>query len=339
MRVLIIGGTGKISTAITRYLLERGESVVHYNRGRQPAPEGVATVIGDRTDHASFEAQMREAAPCDCVVDMMGYTPEDAASCLRAFGGRTGHLIFCSTVDVYARPPRAYPIREDEALGGRNTYGRNKVVCEQILMAAHERGELPVTVFRPAATYSDEGWLCDSFASGTRTLDRLRRGRPVIVHGDGQSLWVATHRDDVGPPIARAAGDPRTFGRAYNVAGEEWFTWDRYYQLIAGAMGAPPPTLVHLPTDLLAQVSPSRAAICAENFQFNNVFDNAAARNDLGFAYTVPFVDGARRIIAWLDAHGGLDNSDDDPLYDRVLEAWARLGEAMVRELSEAGGR
>ena len=132
-----------------------------------------------------------------------------------------------------------------------------------------------------------------------------------------------------------ALGNEAAFGRSYHTAGEEWLTWNAYTRIVAEALGAPTPEIVHIPTDLLGQVLPQRASWCVENFRYNNIFDNAAARRDLGFRYTVPFAEGARGVIGWLDAHGGLQDCDAHPFYDRVLEAWASLGEGMVAATDE----
>ncbi len=203
-------------------------------------------------------------------------------------------------------------------------------------MAAHARGEVPVTIIRPAHTYGEGGSFTHTFGRGTGYIDRIRRGKPIIVHGDGSSLWVSCHADDLARAFLGATGNERTFGRAYHVTGEEWLPWNRYHELVAEAMGAPPPTLVHIPTALLARVAP-RARICAENFQFNNLFDNAAARADLDFRPTIPFVEGVRRAVAWLDANGRIENSDDDPYDDRVIAAWRQLGGDMGRALAGLG--
>src|SRR5262245_26534851 len=139
MNVLIIGGTGLISTSITRLLLEHGDEVTHYNRGRldlYPAPPEVRRLQGDRTDYAAFERQIANSECFDCVIDMVGYAPGDAESAVRAFRGRTGHFIFCSTVDVYLKPVTRYPYTEGERYGGLNAYSSNKVICEQVLCAA-----------------------------------------------------------------------------------------------------------------------------------------------------------------------------------------------------------
>jgi len=338
MRVLIIGGTGLISTAITRLLVERGDEMTIYNRGLREAqiPAGVPKIVGDRRNHAAFEAQMTGAGRFDCVIDMICYLPEEAESAIRAFRGRVGQYIFCSTVDVYTKPARHYPIREDEERQPAPSfpYAFNKARCESILLEAHRRGDLALTIIRPAQTYGEGGNLIHTMGFGTYYLDRIRRGRPIIVHGDGTSLWSACHRDDVARAFVNAAGSARALGKAYHVTGEEWMTWNRYHRGVAEAMNAPSPTLVHIPADLLGRVAPKSAAWCVENFQFNNIFDNAAARADLGFRYTIPWVEGVRRTVAWLDAHGRIEDSDNFPFYDRIIAAWERLGANMTQELA-----
>jgi nucleoside-diphosphate-sugar epimerase len=337
VRVLIIGGTGLISTAITRTLLERGEDVTLYNRGRTRVRfDGeVEQIHGDRKDRAAFEAQVREAAPFDCVIDMICFVPEDAESLITAFGGRVAQVIFCSTVDVYNNPASRYPYTEDEARDRTlGSYGQNKVKCEDAFFAAHERGEFGVTVIRPAMTYGEGGSLVHTMGWDTGVIDRIRRGRPVICHGDGTSLWVACHVDDAAAAFANAIGNEAATGRAYHVTGEEWMTWNGYYRGIAEALGAPDVQLVHIPTDLLVKVAPRRAGVCGVNFQFNNIFDNSAAHRDLGFAYTIPWVEGVRRTVAWLDEHGRIADSDDDPAYDRVIDAWRELVDSMGQALA-----
>src|SRR4029079_17455520 len=108
-------------------------------------------------------------------------------------------------------------------------------------------------------------------------LDRLRRGKPIVVHGDGSSFWGSCHADDVARAFEGAAGNQATIGRSYHATGEEWLTWDQHHALVAEAIGAPPPTIVHIPTDALSRLAPVRTAVVEENFQFNNIFDNTAA--------------------------------------------------------------
>ncbi|WP_308636439.1 NAD-dependent epimerase/dehydratase family protein [Paenibacillus silvisoli] len=337
MKVLIIGGTGTISTAITEQLLQReGIEAWHYNRGSRGTPAGVQTIIGDRRDFAAFEAQMAEAGRFDCVIDMIGFQADEAESAIRAFKGRVGQYIYCSTVDVYTKQAKEYPITEAgerEALPSF-PYAYNKVRSENVLLEAHDPSTFPVTIFRPAQTYGGSGTAVPSLAGGTYHMKRLRQGRPIIVHGDGTSLWVACHRDDVARAFVNAIGDARTFGQAYNVTGEEWMTYDRYWRTVASALGAPEPRIVHMPTDLLGRLLPKRAEWCVENFRYNNLFDNAAARRDLDFRYTVRWEQGIRAVIEELDKTGAIEAAGEEPWYDALLEAWSdaekRLAEQMA---------
>jgi len=324
MKILIIGGTGLISVAITRELLDRGEDVTLFNRGKSSLPlDSRAKLIhGDRTEYAVFETQMREAGLFDVVIDMVGYQPDDGPSLDRAFRGRVGHLIFCSTVDVYHKPAFRYPYTEGEPYGGLNAYSRNKVVLEKTLREAESSGAFPLTIIRPAYTYGESRGPVHPAGGSTLFLDRIRKGKPVIIHGDGSSFWVACHRDDVAHTFAAAAGQPRTFGRAYHVTGEEWLTWDLYVQRIAQAVGAPEPQIVHIPTDILMKVAPNRYGVVGENFQYNNIFDNTAAKTDLDFRYTIAWKEGVRRMTAWLEAHQAIENSDLEPFEDRLIQMW-----------------
>jgi nucleoside-diphosphate-sugar epimerase len=332
MRILIIGGTGLISTPLTHFLLARGDDVTLYNRGETPSrvPAGTHVIRGDRQQYAAFEAQMQTLEPFDCVIDMVGYAPEDAESVVRAFRGRTPQFIFCSTVDVYQKPATRYPYTEAEPYGGLNAYSSNKVICEQTLLAAHQRGDLPVTIIRPAYTYGETRGVLYPFGTGSTYFDRIRAGRPIIVHGDGTSLWVACHVDDVARAFVGAAGNDAALGKAYHTTGEEWMTWDEYHRQVARALGAPEPVIVHIPTDVLLQFSPQRAGIISENFMFNNIFDNSAARADLGFAYTIPWMQGVRRAVDWLEANGKMPSGGDDSFDDHVINTWAELRQRIV---------
>jgi len=339
MRVLLIGGTGLISTAITRLLLEQGKhDVILYNRNktelRLPAP--VKTIAGDRTNFPQFEEQMAAAGNFDCVIDMCCYLPAEAASAIRALRGRVGQYIFTSTVDVYSKPAAHYPITEAAARNPSPTfaYAYEKAKCEALILAAHSN-DFPITIIRPAYTYGESRGILHSFRGRTTYIDRIRKGKPIVVHGDGQSLWGSCHIDDVARAFVHAVGNPITHGRAYHVTGEEWLTWNQHHQQVAEALGAPPPTLIHIPSTLLAKAAPDLAAWSEFNFQYNNIFDNSAAHRDLDFRYTIPWKEGVRRTVAWLDAHDGVEDSANEAEYDRLIAAWQQASEDMVQALAE----
>ncbi|MEZ4860811.1 MAG: NAD-dependent epimerase/dehydratase family protein [Caldilineaceae bacterium] len=339
MRILLIGGTGLISTAITRLLLERGvDDVTLYNRGHTELrlPYYVNVIHGDRKNFSRFERQMREAGEFDCVIDMCCYLPDEAESVVHALSGRIGQYIFTSTVDVYTKPAARYPITEaaERKPTPAFAYAYHKAECEEILHAAHSNSDFLVTILRPAYTYGESRGILHSLGGRTTYIDRIRKGKPIIVHGDGQSLWGSCHIDDVARAFVHAIGNERTYGQSYHVAGEEWLTWNQHHQQVAAALGAPAPTLIHIPSTLLAKAV--KAAAWTElNFQYNNIFDNSAAHRDLQFHYTIPWQQGVQRTVAWLDERDMVENCANEPEYDHIIAAWEQCGAGMVKALAD----
>ncbi len=336
MKILIIGGTGLISTAISRMLLEAGHDLTLYNRGETTPrlPDGYRIIQGNRENLKAFEEQMAEAGAFDCVIDMVCFHPEQAESDIRAFQGRVGQLIFCSTVDVYTKPPVTFPVTESHERGALSDYGRDKARCEDQFMAAHQEGHFPVTILRPASTYGEGGSIIHTFGWNTYFLDRLRKGLPVIVHGNGEALWVSCHIDDVARAFVNAIGNEKAFGQSYHLAGEEWQTWNQYHQRLAEAIGAPDPALIHIPADILVRISPEHTMITYLNFQYTNIFDNAAAREDLDFQQTIDWQTGARRTYDWLVENDRIEGWQSFPFYDRVIERYKQGCNELIAELA-----
>lgn len=324
LKVLIIGGTGVISTAVAQRLIDRGDEVTLLNRGRTPVRlrGSFNAISGDRADRAGFERAIHASGVWDCVIDMICSLPEDAASLARALHGRTGQLIFCSTTNVYPKPADAYPVREDHWLGAAFKNGVDKAQCEVIHRQAEHAGAYTLTVVRPGHTFGEGGSVLHSLGNHTSFLDRIRHGRPIVVHGDGQGLWSALHADDVASVFATATGQAKAFGRTFNATGTQWITWDRYCAGIAEALGAELPEIVHIPTDALAVLAPARAAQCKRSLQYPGIYDMTAARDVLGFGSRVSFVEGMRRTIVWLESHGRVEPWDADIEYESIVNAW-----------------
>jgi nucleoside-diphosphate-sugar epimerase len=267
------------------------------------------------------------------VIDMVCFKPEQAESDIRAFKGRVGQLIFCSTVDVYTKPPETFPVVETHQRNSLSDYGRDKAKCEDLFMQAHQAGHFPVTILRPASTYGEGGNIIHTFGWDTYFLDRIRQGKPVIVHGDGEALWVSCHIDDVARGFVNAVGNHKAHGNAYHLTGEAWQTWNQYHERLAEAIGAPTPTIVHIPADLLVRISPEQAMITYLNFQYTNIFDNSAAKRDLDFAVTVDWRSGAKRTYDWLQENDKIMDWQSYPFYDRALESYQKLCNDMVSQL------
>jgi len=323
MRVLIIGGTGLISTAITNRLLRDGTDVVHLNRGKtSPRYTGgtVDEIHIDRHD-PSFPDALKGNGPYDVVIDMCAYHPDEVRPTLTALAGVTTQYIFCSTVDVYGKPAQKFPITEAEPLTGHTEYAKNKIACEELVMQAEgfER-----TVVRPSCTYGEGGVVIHTFGWGTWFLSRLEQGLPVVVFGDGTGIWTWCHVDDMAVAFTGACLNPAAYGQRFHAASDELLTWNASVETIARAVGGAPPTLVHIPIEVLHMWAPEHSQISWDNFAWPNFYDSSLAESITGFRTTVPFDVGVKRTVDWLRDHRGFEPVSADPITAKVLDRWAK---------------
>ncbi len=319
MRVLVIGGSGNISYAVVQELLSCHHDVAVLNRGNQKIP-GVRQLTADRYTEDSFLPAVSGEA-FDCVIDMICYCSKDAELLIRAFAGRVQQIVFCSTVDVYRKPALSYPVSESAEIGADPAfeYAWQKVQCEQLLREEAAKGAFALTVVRPAATYNDQSTPISLVGDGRGLLYRIKMGKPLMVMGDGSSLWSSTHRDDVGRAIAHAVGNPRAMNNSYTLASDEALTWERYYQIVAAAMGAPEPEIIGVHWRELVRAGRGSCDWCGWNFRFNNIFDCSRAKKDLGFKAAISWRQGAERFVRWHEERGNIDARYEDPDYDRIL--------------------
>lgn len=337
MKVLLVGGTGQISTGIVKALQSRGAAITVFNRGQTDnrLGPGVQQLTGDRNDFPAFERTMAAAGTWDVVIDMICFRPDQAESAGRAFAGRCGHFIFCSTVCTYGNTQTIIPTLETTPQAPHSAYGRDKVACEKFFLRAHADGAMPVTIFRPSHTFGPGGGIINNLGWAPTFVDRLRRGLPIIVSGDGHGLWQSAYADDVGLGFAFAAGRAHCFGEAYNVVADEVVTWDDYTRRTAAALGAPAPRLVHLPTDFLLALDRPRFTALEEIFRFHGVYSNAKLKRDVPeFRLATPYEEGVRRTVAWMDAHHQVVSADTDPFEDRLVEMWEKFSAACGRSLA-----
>ncbi len=262
----------------------------------------------------------------DVVVDWIAYTPEDIERDLALFRGRVKQYVFISSASAYQKPPAHYLITESTPLHNPYwEYSRNKIACEERLMQAYRDEGFPVTIVRPSLTYDPNfpiaigGWGCYTLA------DRLKKGRPIIVHGDGSSLWVVTHAEDFGRGFLGLLGNGRALGHAFHITSDEVLTWDQIYQTIAEALGVEA-KIVHIPSDFIARVAPQLAGSLLGDKTWSAVFDNSKIKAFVpGFQATIPFRDGIRRTLAWFAADERRQRIDEavNAEMDRILKAYA----------------
>jgi nucleoside-diphosphate-sugar epimerase len=328
MKVLVLGGTGLISTAIVDQLVARGDEVTVFNRGQTPRriPESVPVIHGDRGDHRAFETEMSKHR-FDAVIDMVAFAPEDADSLLRAFAGRAGHLVVCSTVCVYGGPLTRIPATDDEPHRPITRYGRSKSAIEKTVLAADGKDGLRTTVLRPSYTTGEGLAPLGAYMFDDSTADRLRKGLPVIVPDGGSAAWAIAHVSDVARAFANALGNERAYGRAYHVTSDEHTTWAGVFRALEDAVSVSvsrPSRHVAIPTEWLYAVAPRRSIGVRFVYQYPSIFDNAAAARDLGYRTTVPLVETFRRQLAWLEARGASARAEDETFQDVLIDAYDR---------------
>ena len=325
--ILFIGGTGVISTAAAEHAVALGHRLTILNRGRstRPVPEGADILTADVRDASAVRAALAGRG-FDAVADFITYTPDQAKASLDLFAGRTGQYVFISSASAYQKPPTTLPIRESTPL--KNPfwqYSRDKIACEELLYQAYREQDFPLTVVRPSHTY-DRTKI--AMVGGWTDIHRMRAGLPVMVHGDGTSLWTLTHSQDFAKAFVGLLGRPQAVGESYTITSDEYLPWNQIYQLFARAAGVREPELVHVASETIAAHSAELGANLLGDRSHSVVFDNTKIKSLVpGYRATIPFADGAREIVQWFDANPELQTVDQDymALTDR-LTAWARSG-------------
>jgi len=334
MRVLFIGGTGIISTASTRLAAERGIDLTILNRGRRAIdaavdiPPGVTSLTVDIADEPAVARALGDAS-FDAVVDFTVFVPAQIERDLRLFAGRTRQYVFISSASAYQKPATHYLITESTPLANPYwQYSRDKIACEERLMRAYREDGFPVTIVRPSLTYGDTQipLAVNSWTKSYSVVDRMRRGKKVIVPGDGSSLWVITHNSDFAKGLVGLLGNPQAIGHAFHITSDEVQTWDQFYRIVAEAAGAEP-KLVHIPSDFIAACQPAELGGLTGDKSVSVVFDNSKIKRFVpGYCATVPFAQGIRRTLAWFDAVAARRQVDAeaDAAWDKLIDAWEK---------------
>ncbi|HSN74234.1 MAG TPA: SDR family oxidoreductase [Anaerolineae bacterium] len=326
MKVLLIGGTGVISSACAELAVQQGIDLYLLNRGQttaRPAPVGAALLYGDIRDRGSVEAALRGHS-FDAVVDWIAFTPEHVQADIDLLRGRVGQYIFISSASAYQTPPASLPVSESTLLDNPFwEYSRQKIACEELLVRAYRDEKFPMTIVRPSHTYDATKV---PLLGGYTSLQRLKQSRPVLVYGDGTSLWTLTHARDFAKGFVPLLGAARTVGEAFHITSDEWLTWNQIYQTLAAALGVEA-QLVHVPSELVNAYDPLHGEGLLGDKSHSMIFDNSKIKRLVpGFACTTPFAWGAREIVAWHEADPARQVIDPyvEALIEQVLAAYER---------------
>src|SRR5215468_8883043 len=229
MKICVVGGTGHISTTLVQVLVAQGHAVTCFNRGqRAPIPAGVRLIKGDRQERQLFERKMREER-FDVAIDMICFTQEDALSSVRAFPD-VQHFVQCSTVCTYGIEYERLPVTEEHPLRPCTPYGQHKAEADAVFLEAYERQGFPVTILKPSTTYGPKQGLLRQIAWEFSWIDRIRKGKPLLVCGQGDALHQHLHVEDAARGFAQVLGQAQCLGQTYNLVGEPPITWAAYHR-------------------------------------------------------------------------------------------------------------
>lgn len=328
MRILMIGGTGTISMAITELLAKGKDEVYLLNRGNRSAevPEGVKTICADINNEAEVLEKIGDLH-FDAVCEFIGFVKSQLERDYRLFRGRCDQYIYISSASAYHKPVRGYVINEGTSLANPYwQYSRDKIECEEYLMKLYREEGFPVTIVRPSHTYDKRSVPMGVHGNGGsyQVLLRMLQGKKVIIHGDGTSLWTMTHNSDFAKGYVGLIGNPHAIGEAFQITNDESLTWNQIYECIAKVLGVKL-NAVHISSEFLAEVS---------DYDFTGgllgdkactvVFDNSKLKKAVpGFTPTVRFEQGVKETIDYVLSHPECQTPDPefDAWCDRVIEA------------------
>lgn len=338
MKVLFIGGTGIISTACTQLAVARGFELSIVNRGQRPTVSGVHRLTADINDPKATASALGDQH-WDVVVDFIAFTPAQMEQRIARFRGRTAQYVFISSASVYQKPLAHYLITESTPLANPYwEYSRNKIACEERLQHALRDDGFPITIVRPSFTYGDT-LIPLGLNSSPKTytvVDRMRRGKAVIVAGDGLTLWTMTHNSDFAKGLVGLLGHQSAIGHAFHITSDEVLTWNQIYEAVAEAAGVSNLKTIHIATDYIRACLPQAAEGLLGDKSHCAIFDNSKIKRFVpDFTATTRFRDGIKRTIAWFDAAPGRRevNEEDNALWDRLIASYQNGLEATRREI------
>ncbi len=326
MKILFIGGTGVISTACTRLAKQRGMDVYVLNRATTQVnlPDGVHVIQADMRQEEKVRAAMGNQT-FDVVADFIAFTVEDIERSMRLFSGRTGQFIFISTASAYQTPPVSHWVTESTPLANPHWgYSRNKIACEDRLTREYRDKAFPAVIVRPSLTYGDTliPLSINSWGQSWSTVDRMLRGKPILVHGDGTGLWTATHNSDFAKAFVGMLGDVRTIGHAFHITSDEVITWNQMYRIVTEIVGAKP-NYVHVSSEMLIKHNPELEGWLLGCFAHSVVYDNSKIKSIVpDYVATTTFKQGMQKTIANFRANPVMQKVDEefDRWCDKVIE-------------------
>lgn len=327
MKVLFIGGTGNISTSVSKLALKRGFDLYLLNRGTRPVNiPGAKTIKGDISIPEKVNALLKEHA-WDVVVNWIAFTEDDINRDIDLFRGKTKQYIFISSASVYQKPLLHPVVTESTPLANPYwQYSRDKIACEERLNRAYRDEFFPITIVRPSHTYDMIIPTVIGEGSEYTIIDRMKQGQKVIVHGDGTSLWTVTHAEDFAKGLVGLLGHQQAIGHAFHITSDEILTWNQIYEAMANAVGVEA-KVVHIPSDFICQFDENQIGNLLGDKATSIIFDNTKIKTFVpDFKATIPFKAGIKRTIDWFEANPDRQviNPQTHRHIDRIIQAYEK---------------
>ena len=327
MKILFIGGTGTISTAITKALIEKNEDVYLLNRGNCKDFDGkVTNIIADISNEEDVANKIKDMN-FDCVCDFIGFVPEHVERDYRLFKGKTKQYMYISSASAYNKLPSDYVITEGTSLSNPYwEYSRNKIACEEFLMEKYRSEGFPVTIIRPSHTFSEKAVPLGVHGNNGsyQVLKRMLAGKPVIIHGDGTSLWTMTFNEDFAKGFVGLIGNPMALGEAFQITADKSYTWNQIYKMVADALGAQLKPY-YVSSEFLASVSNYDFTGSLIGDKSNSViFDNSKLKRAVpGLNMNIRLEEGIRKTVSYVMSHKEcqIEDPEFDAWCDRVIDA------------------
>ena len=321
MKVLFIGGTGVLSSACSELAISRGMDLYHLNRGISPNirnVQGAKTIIADIRDVEAARKAI-EDYHFDVVVDFIAFEPAHIENDIELFSGKTDHFIFISSASAYQIPDKL-PVTEETPLDNPFwEYSRNKIACEEVLIAAYAKTGFPYTIVRPSHTY-DKTKI--PTVGGYTVLHRMLQGLPVVLHGDGTSIWTLTHNTDFAVGLVGLFGNRNAINEAFHITSDEWLSWNQIYGILAAELHVKP-TIIHIPSDMIALYNKELGDGLLGDKAHSMLFDNSKIKSFVpNFNAQIKFKDGAKEMIKWYRENTINEEADKDinDFMDRIID-------------------
>ncbi len=322
MKVLYIGGTGEISFDCIHQSVKLGDEVCVYNRGNNNAglPDGIRFITGDIQDDAAYGQLADENFDVICQFHL--FSPDEIKRDINLFTGHCGQYVFISSASCYQKPVRRWPITERTPLDNPYwPYSRAKAEMEKLLRA---QSKLSWTIVRPSHTYRTH---MPTPTHGNLDISRLLRGKPVVVHGDGESLWTITHAKDFAPPFVKLLGSPDAIGEDFHLTSNHAWSWNVIMQAVAEAVGVTDYKLVHIPTETLVRYNRDWEGPLMGDKAMSLVFDNTKIKSVVGdFDCPIDPWQGMKLVAGQFPPDANNYNTEDDALQDRIIAEQSALG-------------